>query len=194
MSKNVIIIASGETERHSIPHFLEHLEEDGITVSEIRIPPKNRALKIDTVVRIVQSVWFEYLHSGTPDKFVILLDVDGKQLDDVLRPFRHDFVSRLGPRITASIQFACAQWHLEAWFFGDSENLRAYLGRDLGDVDASKPDEIQNPKLHLKNLLGNTNYTSTISEKIALKLNPQAIAARSPSFNGFLEAVRNGGG
>ena len=35
----------------------------------------------------------------------------------------------------ADIKYACAQWHLEAWFFGDAEHLRDYLGgKALGNV------------------------------------------------------------
>lgn len=57
---------------------------------------------------------------------------------------------------------------------------------------SSKPDEIQNPKLHLKNLLGDRVYTVVISEEIAKRLNAQTIAQRSPSFQGFLDAGTNG--
>ena len=70
--------------------------------------------------------------------------------------------------------------------------LRGFLGRDVGSVDASKPDEIQNPKLHLKNLLGDRVYTAPLSEEIARTLDAATIAQRSPSFQGFLEAVTNG--
>jgi hypothetical protein len=59
-------------------------------------------------------------------------------------------------------------------------------------ADPSKPDEIQNPKLHLKHLLGERVYTAVISEEIARNLKAETIAQRSPSFRGFLEAVRNG--
>ena len=62
----------------------------------------------------------------------------------------------------------------------------------LGNVDTSKPDEIQNPKLHLKNVLGDRVYTARVSEEIARKLDAATIAQRSPSFEGFLEAVTNG--
>jgi hypothetical protein len=91
-----------------------------------------------------------------------------------------------------SIPLACARWHLEAWYFADASGLRVYLEGAPGSVDTSKPDEIQNPKLHLKHLLGERAYTAVISEEIAKGLNPQTIGQRSPSFRGFLEAVRNG--
>ena len=120
------------------------------------------------------------------------MDADGKDPEQVLLPFREQLPGRLGPKITASLQFACAQWHLEAWYFADVTGLRAYLGRDPGNVGTSKPDEIQHPKLHLKNLLGDRIYTAAISEEIARMLNVQTMAERSPSFQGFLEAVSNG--
>ena len=82
--------------------------------------------------------------------------------------------------------------HPEAWYFADVTGLGGYLGRDPGDVDTSKPDEINNPKQHLKNLLGDRMYTAVISEEIARLLNAQTIAGRSPSFHGFVQAVRNG--
>ncbi len=88
--------------------------------------------------------------------------------------------------------YAYAQWHLEAWYFADATNLREYLHRDLGSVDASKPDEIENPKLHLTNLLPQF-YTSRVSEEIAEVLKPQTIEGRSPSFKRFVEVVKNGG-
>jgi hypothetical protein len=44
MAKTVVVIASGETERRSLPHLLAHLEEEGVAVVEIRIPPGGKAL------------------------------------------------------------------------------------------------------------------------------------------------------
>ena len=192
MSKRVIIIASGETERRSLPHLVAHLEEENITVADIRIPPGNRQLRVNTVVPLVTAAWFEYLYGDTPDKFVILLDIDGKQPEEVLRPFRQSLPYRLSQSIRAPIQLAYAQWHLEAWYFGDAANLRAYLGRNLGRANTLSPDEIQNPKLHLKHLLGSVNYTSAVSEEIATNLEGHTIARHSPSFSTFLGAIRNG--
>ena len=124
---------------------------------------------------------------------VVLIDVDGKDPDQELHPFKTDLPGRLSNGPPHSIQFAYAQWHLEAWYFADAEGLRDYLsGQAPGHVDTSRPDDIQNPKNHLRNLLGNRLYTSLVSEEIAKSLNPQVIAQRSPSFRGFLEAVRNG--
>ena len=193
MPKRVVVIASGETERAALPSLVKHLTEEGIAVTDVLIPSRTRALTVDMSVRLLKSAWYRPPDNIQPDKFVILLDVDGKQPGAVLEPFRQNLASRLEPQITASLQFAYAQWHLEAWFFGDSDGLRAYLGRDLGSVDPSQPDNIENPKLHLKNLL-TESYTLLTSEAIARQLNPQIIAGRSPSFRGFIEAVRNGEG
>ena len=100
---------------------------------------------------------------------------------------------RLSKDVLSRIQYAYAQWHLEAWYFADAANLRRYLGgRNLGSVDTSQPDNIQNPKLHLKNLLSDETYTSRVSEEIATGLDAKTIAQRSLSFRGFLEAVKNG--
>ena len=74
----------------------------------------------------------------------------------------------------------------------DADNLSDYLGRPLGNVDTSSPDTIQNPKLHLKNLLGDKPYTARVSEDIAKRLDARAIVRRSPSFRAFIAAVENG--
>lgn len=189
MARAVVVIASGETERRSLPHLVAHLQD--INVVEVRIPPGGKALNVEMADKLVRAVWFERI-AAPPDKFVILMDTDGKSADEVLRPFREQLPSRIPQKISAQLLFACAQWHLEAWYFADSSGLRGYLERALGSIDASKPDEIQNPKLCLKGLLGERVYTAVISEEIAKVLNAQAIAARSPSFRGFLAAVKNG--
>ena len=192
MSKQVVVIASGETERRSLPHLLAHLHAEDIFVVEVRRPDGSKALNVEMAEKLVKAAWWAPTGNVTPDKFVILVDADGKDPEEVLRPFREQLRGRLGPKITASLQFACAQWHLEAWYFADVTALRVYLGRDPGNVDTAKPDEIQNPKLHLKNLLGDRIYTTVISEEIASTLNAHTIAERSPSFQGFVEAVKNG--
>ena len=191
MARNVIILASGETERRALPHLLAHLRNWGVSVEEVRIPPRNGALSVRMAARLINAAWYERLGVCSPDKFVVLLDVDGKLPDDVLEPFRA-LPERLGGGIGAAVRCAYAQWHLEAWYFADAANLRDYLGRTLGKVDASKPDEIQNPKLHLKHLLGDYVYTARVSEEIASRLDAPAIAERSPSFKGFVDAVMNG--
>ena len=139
---------------------------------------------------LIKAAWFERLASP-PSKFVVLLDIDRSMPKDVLAPFIEHLPGRL-VGVDASVQFAFAQRHLEAWYFSDSMNLRKFLRRDLGKADVSKPDEIQNPKLLLKHLLGQRVYTARISEDIARRLDAPTIAERSPSFKGFLDAVMNG--
>ena len=159
-------------------------------MEEIRIPPGNRALSIQMTERLIKATWFARVASP-PDKFVVLLDVDSAKPEDVLGPFRQQLPRRL-EGIDASIQFAFAQWHLEAWYFADAENLREHLGRNLGSLDVTRPDEMHNPKLHLKHLLGERVYTARVSEDIARALNASTIVQRCPSFKGFLDEVVNG--
>ena len=192
MAKNVIVLASGETERRALPHLLAHLRNRGVFVVEVRIPPRNGALSIWMAEKIIKDVWHGP-HDTPLDKFVILLDVDGKLPDRVLEPFR-TLSERLGGELGTTVLCAYAQWHLEAWYFADAANLRGYLGRSLGNIDASKPDGILRPKLHLKHLLGGRVYTARTSEEIAGRLDAPTIAERSPSFKGFLDAVKNGPG
>jgi hypothetical protein len=191
MTKKVVVIASGETERRSLPHLVAHLQDEDIAVIDVRIPPGTKALNVNMAEKLIKASWFERI-VDPPEKFVILVDTDGRTPDEALRPFREQLPQRLGPSIRPQIQFACAQWHLEAWYFADVSGLRTYLERAPGSVDPSKPDEIPNPKLHLKNLLGDRVYTAVISEEIAKRLHAQTIDQRSASFHGFLEAVRNG--
>lgn len=193
-TKRVTVIASGETERRSLPHLLSHLREDGIFVEDIRTPPHNRKLDVAAAESLVKAVWYENIYEP-PDKFIILVDTDGKTPEDALDLLESELPGRLGGEIAARIKYAYAQWHLEAWYFADEMNLRKYLGgKALGSVDTSQPDEIQNPKQHLKNLLGNQTYTARVSESVASALDPRAIAQRSPSFGGFIEAILNGSG
>jgi Domain of unknown function (DUF4276) len=192
MGKVVVVLASGETERRSLPHLVAHLHEEGIADVEVRIPPGGKALNVKMAEKLLKAAWFERL-AAPPDKFVILVDTDARAQEEVLRPFREQLPGRIGTKIRAQLQFACAQRHLEAWYFADGAGLREFLGRDLGGVDTSMPDEIQNPKLHLKHLLGERAYTAVVSEEIARSLTAETIGQGSPSFQGFLEAVRNGG-
>ena len=159
-------------------------------MDEVRIPSGNKALGIHMAESLIKAAWYGRLASP-PDKFVVLLDVDSAKPEDVLGPFREQLPRRL-EGIGASIQFAFAQWHLEAWYFADAENLRKHLGRNLGRPDVTRPDEMQNPKLHLEHLLRPRTYTARISEDIARRLDPPTIVERSPSFKGFLDAVVNG--
>ncbi len=122
MSKNVIVIASGETERRSLPRLLAHLKTEDVIVDDVRIPPrKNNALSVEMAEKLIRSAWFG--NSCPPAKFVVLLDADGKVADDVLRPFRDELPKRIGGKIPAALQFAVAQWHLESWQFRRRERL-----------------------------------------------------------------------
>ena len=163
---------------------------EGVTVEDVRIPPRHRAISVDVAEKIIRSVWFERVEGERPSKFVVLLDTDRSLPQDVLAPILDGLPQRLSD-IDASLQFAYAQQHLEAWYLADANGLRRYLGRDLGDVDSSQPDAIVNPKLHLKHLLG-TPYTSLVSRNIAKELDAAAIARNSASFREFVAAVRNG--
>ena len=189
MSKNVVVIASGETERRALPHLLDHLHGRDIRV---RIPPRNRALNVKTAFDVIRASLYDY-GDRLPDKYVILVDADGKEPDEVLRHLKEELPNLLGVQFRPSVQYAYAQWHLEAWYFADAMSLRSFLGgRDLGSVDTSQPDKIENPKLHLKNLLTDSFYTARVSEEIAKTVNAETVSGRSPSFHGLLNAVKNG--
>ena len=191
MAKRVIVVASGETERRALPHLVRHLQDGGVNVDAVHVPPRNRALNAQMAESLIKAAWYENL-SAPPDKFVVLMDVDSADPDEVLEPIR-DQLRGCMSEIGADVLCAYAQEHLEAWYFADAENLEDYLGRKLGRADASKPDEIRNPKLHLKHLLGERIYTARISEEIARTLNAGTIAGRSPSFEKFVDAIINGG-
>lgn len=145
---------------------------------------------VEMAHKLVSAAWFKA--AVPPDKFVVLLDADGREPDRILQPFRHLLPQLLHGSITAALQFAVAQCHLEAWYFADVASLKGYLGRSPG-VDVAKRDEISNPKLHLKHLLGNRVYSAAVAEEIARVLDAAVIAGRSPSFHGFIAALRNGG-
>ncbi|HEX5447190.1 MAG TPA: DUF4276 family protein [Pirellulales bacterium] len=189
MAKRVVVIASGETERRALPQLAAHLGAEGTLVESVLIPPRNKALDVEMAHKLVSAAWFKA--AVPPDKFVVLFDADGREPDRVLQPFRQSLPPRLHRNITAPLQLAVAQWHLEAWYFADAVNLRSYLGRATG-ADIANPDEIPNPKLRLKHLLGNCVYTAAVAEEIARVLDPAVIARRSPSFQRFIAAVKNG--
>ena len=189
--KRVAVIASGETERRAVPHLVSHLQDSGIRLADqVYVPRRNRPLNADTAWELIEIIWSEHLHAP-PDKLVVLLDVDRSDPEKVITRISKELSNRLA-KIEADILYAYAQQHLEAWYFADSNNLRSYLGRSLGKVDASKPDEIENPKLHLKHVLGKRSYSVRVSEDIAMTLDAKTIADRSPSFRGFLQAFMNG--
>lgn len=190
VAKRVVILASGETERLALPHLVRHLKEQGVSAGDIRIPFRHRPLNAKMVAQLVQAVWYENIEAR-PQKFVVLMDTDASSPEDILEPIQAELPSLLQD-IDADLQFAYAQQHLEAWYFADHHNLRRHIGRNLGRIDASQPDQILNPKNHLKNLLGQRIYTALESESIAKALSAAAIADRSPNFRGFVSAVLNG--
>ncbi len=186
MARYVVVLASGETELRALPHLVSHLQGTKVAV---RTPPNGDI--VNHAERIIKSIWYEDSFHR-PDKIVVLIDVDGKQTEDAVDSLRADLSVRLPAAINVRVLYAYAQWHLEAWYFADATNLRESLQRDLGRVDTSRPDEIENPKLHLKNLLRPRVYTASVSEEIAGTLKPQTIEGRSPSFKRFVETVKNG--
>ena len=97
MGKDVVVIASGETERRSLPHLAAHLQRDGISLRDVRIPPGGKALNVEMAEKLVKAAWYERI-DAPPDKFVILVDADGKDPDDVLRPFRQQLEERISRR------------------------------------------------------------------------------------------------
>lgn len=190
MAKRVVVVASGSTEQRAIPLLLS--KEEDIQV-EVLIPARNRALTVESALGLIRSTLYA-TPEESPRKYVVLVDVDGKSPEQVLSPFIANLPGQLAPNLRELFHFAYAQWHLEAWFFADATRLREYLdGRSLGSVDTSNPDEIENPKNHLRNLLRQKGiYTARISEEIAHVLDNDTIAGRSPSFRRFRDEVRNG--
>jgi len=66
----------GETERRSLPHLLAHLQRDDIAVVDVRVA--GRQLDVETARKLVVSAWYAPPEYIAPDKFVILVDADGK--------------------------------------------------------------------------------------------------------------------
>ena len=65
MARNVIILASGETERRALPHLLAHLRDRGISVVEVRIPPRNGALSVQMAERLIKRYGMSVLASAS---------------------------------------------------------------------------------------------------------------------------------
>lgn len=189
MSKHVILIASGETERRALPLLVRYLQDQGVVAEDVRIPPRNRALDVEMAAKLIKSAWYENL-AAPPDKFVVVVDVDRADPARALAAMRSQLPARVR-EIEADVLYAYAQAHLEAWYFADVENLRNCIGRAPGRVDTSMPDEMDNPKLQLRHLLGRV-YTAPVSAEIAGSLDAATIAQRSPSFRAFVAAVLNG--
>ncbi|MFO0571223.1 MAG: DUF4276 family protein [Polyangiaceae bacterium] len=191
--KRVIVVASGPTEQAALPKLLSGLLADGIElVAPVRIPPGHRDIRGASVAQVVKAAWFATF--PRPDKFVVLKDADGADAAEVAERLERE-IDATGVRKTvdAPVLVAVAKWHLEAWYFADPASLRNYLGRDLGSVDATDPDAIENPKHHLQQLLKARLdvYTAEVAAEIAAQLSPSE-CRRSRSFVGFENAVRNG--
>ena len=59
VTKHVIVLASGETERRALPHLVSHLRDRDVSVDEVRVPPRNRALDLHMAESLVKAAWFE---------------------------------------------------------------------------------------------------------------------------------------
>ena len=94
MSKRVVVIASRETGRRALPHFVRALPDPGIVVSDVRIPPSNRTLDPGTTAKLIKAGWHE-IPDARPDKFVAVMDLDGANPDAVLRPFREQLSAQM---------------------------------------------------------------------------------------------------
>jgi hypothetical protein len=187
-TKRVVVVASGATESESLGLLLRH--HQGVEVV-VRTPPATRPLTPEMAGRIVHSVWWStHPPAASASKFVVLLDADGADPEAVVGAFREDLRPRLAG-VVAPCLVSAVTWHLETWFFADAQGLRTFLGRDLGAVDPSAPDEIERPKLHLRNLLAPRIYTSKVAREIAHRLGPDGLR-RSPSFRAFENSVLNG--
>lgn len=188
MGKRVVVVAAGDTERLALPRLLAG---HGARL-DIR-KTRHGTVTIDDATRIITAAYWEGVgRDEPPDKAIVLVDADGKPPEAVLRALRDEVPRRL-KKVPIPVLFTHAQWHLEAWFFGDARGLAAYLRRDVGGVEASRPDEIQQPKAHLKNLLGeNIVYTARMAAEIAAAVDPKEVRKRSPSFAALVAGVRNG--
>jgi len=191
MPKRVVIIASGETERRALPCLLAPLEGEGIVIDSIVTPPRHQQIDAYMAERLLLSAWYSRDYSCPPDKFVILVDADGKDPHTLVSKLEASLEKTKCQQIPVPIRVAAAKWHLEAWFWADPFGLREFLGRNLGDVDHSDPDAMTNPNYCLKQLLGEP-YTSRVAEEIAQRISLAEVRTRSSSFVLFEKALRNG--
>ena len=110
----------GETEQRALPHLARDLQDSGITVCEVRIPLHIRALDAQMAENLIKAAWYENL-DAPPDKFVLLIDLDGADLEASLEPIRTRLAGLKGG-ISAAVICAYAQEHLEG---GTSPTLRS---------------------------------------------------------------------
>ena len=75
MAKRVAVIASGETERRALPHLVGHLQEQGISLVDVRIPPRGLPLRAEMVEKLIKATWFAD-SDAPPEKFVVVVDTD----------------------------------------------------------------------------------------------------------------------
>lgn len=185
----MLVVASGETERRSLPILTALLLAEGVDSIEVRVVPHGKVVP-KLAEQVVRAAWYERIHVARLDKAVVLTDCDARSWADATAALA-EVRARLRD-LPLSVAVSAANWHLEAWFFADSAALRAHLGRALGSVDASTPDAIVNPKLHLRNILSPRAYTAAVAELIARSVDPAAVRASSPSFGQFCDSVLNG--
>ena len=59
---------------------------------EVRVPPRNKVLNAEMAERLIRAAWYENL-STPPDKFVLVLDLDGANPDGSLDRFEAGFLT-----------------------------------------------------------------------------------------------------
>ncbi|MGH9505686.1 MAG: DUF4276 family protein [Terriglobales bacterium] len=190
MGKRVVVVASGATEQKALPHLCRHLSGDDVQLLKVVTPPGHKQIRPALATQLIRAAWFGWAHAGGADKFVVLLDADAHDPEVVAGPVREACGGMQD--IPVPICVTAAQRHLEAWFFADPVGLRRHLSnRALGNI-RDAPDQMENPKQHLRNLLAPDFYTSLRAGAIAADLDPAAIEDRSPSFKRLAAAMRNG--
>ena len=102
MTKRVIIIASGETERRALPYLVSHLTGEGVSVDQVLIPPRNRAMNVENVESLIWTEWYSNV-AETPDKFVVLVDTDRDNPQEVMGMLSSRLPLRMGDEIAASL-------------------------------------------------------------------------------------------
>lgn len=148
--KRVVVIASGDTERRALPHLSRDLRDQDVDVSDVRsLPQLGGQVRNDRLMGTIKSAWYDLSGRGEPPhKFVVLVDADGKSPEEVVAPLRAACAHLKDIPVDCIV--TAAKWHLEAWFFGDEQELRGYLGRDLGNIDPSYPDHNFRPEAPFK--------------------------------------------
>ena len=191
LAKHLLVVGSGETERRALPHLLRHVVGFEVTSLTVRVPASGQ-LTTAQALKVIKGAWWESQGRGEPlDKVVVLIDADAARPEDAEAAFAD--LHRLTADLPIAVFVCSAKWHLEAWFFGDREGLRSWLGGKSLRRVAADPDEIIHPKLRLRALLSGP-YTARTAESIAAAISAEVIAQRSKSFARFERAVRNGKG